>query len=68
MLAEGWSLEHDPEKWIPGFPKRSCSNKKIDRDDDSKKRHHDLVVGSLVQSYARPCRRLRDSRLHVSRP
>ncbi|MDI4236538.1 M24 family metallopeptidase [Bradyrhizobium sp. Arg237L] len=26
-----------------GFPKRSCSNKKIERDDDSKKNHHALV-------------------------
>src|ERR1700676_2004423 len=25
-----------------GFPKRSCSNKKIERDDDSKKSHHAL--------------------------
>jgi hypothetical protein len=26
-----------------GFPKRSCSNKRIERDDDSKKSHHALV-------------------------
>src|SRR5271156_2849445 len=32
-------LEHDPEKWAPVFRKRSCSNKKIERDDDSKKSH-----------------------------
>src|SRR6266851_3915975 len=32
-------LEHDPEKWGTGFRKRSCSNKKIERDDDSKKSH-----------------------------
>src|SRR6267143_6426888 len=48
-------LEHDPEKacpaldagWVPVFPRdkreafarRSCSNKKIERDDDSKKSH-----------------------------
>jgi hypothetical protein len=32
-------LEHDPEKWLPVFRKRSCSNKKIERDDDSKKSH-----------------------------
>jgi hypothetical protein len=32
-------LEHDPEKVGTGFPKRSCSNKKIERDDDSKKSH-----------------------------
>src|SRR3981189_2930115 len=42
-----FSLEHDPEKWVPVFPRdkreafarRSCSNKKIERDDDSKKSH-----------------------------
>jgi hypothetical protein len=48
------SPEHDPEKWVPVFPRdkrqafarRSCSNKKImlkqkiERDDDSKKSHH----------------------------
>jgi hypothetical protein len=22
-------LDHDPEKWEPGFPKRSCSNKEM---------------------------------------
>jgi hypothetical protein len=32
-------LEHDPEKWIPVFRKRSCSNEKIERNDDSKKSH-----------------------------
>jgi hypothetical protein len=30
-------LEHDPEKWEPVFGKRSCSNKEVERDDDSKK-------------------------------
>src|SRR3984957_18033899 len=42
--------EHDPEKWVPVFPRdkreafarRSCSNKKIERDDDSKKSHRAL--------------------------
>src|SRR5712671_5890093 len=41
-------LEHDPEKWTPVFrkacprarPEGSCSNQKIERDDDSKKSHH----------------------------
>jgi DNA-binding MarR family transcriptional regulator len=33
------TLEHDPEKWIPVFRKRSCANKKIEQDDDSKKSH-----------------------------
>jgi hypothetical protein len=36
-------LAHDPEKACPhlmrGVPKRSCLNKKIERDPDSKKRH-----------------------------
>src|SRR5713226_1475511 len=43
-------LEHDPEKWLPVFPRdkreafarRSCSNKKIERDDYSKKSHRAL--------------------------
>ena len=42
--------EHDPEKWVPVFPRdkreafarRSCSNKKIERDNESKKSHHAL--------------------------
>src|SRR5262249_42875660 len=38
-------LEHDPEKWIPVFGKRSCSKKKLERDDDSKKSHHALNAG-----------------------
>jgi hypothetical protein len=33
------TLEHDPEKWQPVFGKRSCSNKEVERDDDSKKNH-----------------------------
>src|SRR5712664_685234 len=36
--------EHDPEKWVPVFRKRSCSNKKIERDDDSQKSHPALAV------------------------
>ena len=51
---------HDPEKacpaldagWVPVFPRdkreafarRSCSNKKIERDDDSKKSHPALAL------------------------
>jgi hypothetical protein len=31
--------EHDPEKWEPVFGTRSCSNKELERDDDSKKNH-----------------------------
>ena len=37
-------LEHDPEKWIPVFGKRSCSTNKIERDDDSKKSHLALAL------------------------
>src|SRR6266851_10204662 len=45
-------LEHDPEKWVPVFPRdkreafarRSCSNKKIERYDDSKKSHPALAI------------------------
>src|SRR6516164_4960650 len=36
------SREHDPEKWEPVFGRRSCSNKKIERGDDSKKNHPTL--------------------------
>jgi len=52
---DGVGLEHDPENacpaldagWVPVFPRdkreafarRSCSNKKMERDDDSKKSH-----------------------------
>src|SRR5437764_13737207 len=46
-------LEHDPEKWKPVFGKRSCSNKDLERDDDSKKNHPGL--GCLCR--ARRCAR-----------
>src|SRR6266849_4027362 len=58
-------LEHDPEKWLPVFPRdkreafarRSCSNKKIERDDDSKKSHRALAECAVVLSQAaRKCR------------
>ena len=50
-------LEHDPEKWVPVFPRdkreafarRSCSNKKIERDDDSKKSHPAPVKRAAVE-------------------
>ena len=29
----GQCLEHDPEKWVTGFRKRSCSNKGLERDE-----------------------------------
>jgi hypothetical protein len=34
-----WAVEHDPEKWEPVFGKDQCSNKKLERDGDSKKNH-----------------------------
>src|SRR5262249_54355468 len=34
--GERRALEHDPEKWIPVFGKRSCSTNKLERDGDSK--------------------------------
>src|SRR5580704_3146193 len=40
-------LEHDPEKWAPVFGKRSCSNNKLERDDDSKKSHPALELKLL---------------------
>jgi hypothetical protein len=46
------NLKHDPGKWIPVFRKRSCLNKKIVRDDDSKKCH--LALAGLFAS-GNPC-------------
>src|ERR1700740_2863885 len=43
-LCRHGGLEHDPEKWIPVFGKRSCSKKRLERDDDSKKSHHVLTA------------------------
>jgi hypothetical protein len=37
------ALQHDSEKWVPVFGKRSCSNNKLERDDDSKKSHPALA-------------------------
>src|SRR5215469_13957966 len=45
------ALEHDPEKWIPVFGKRSCSKKKLERDDDSKKSHHALGPKSVLSLF-----------------
>ena len=36
-------LEHDPEKWIPVFRKRSCSTKDLERDRDSTQSHRALA-------------------------
>src|ERR1700716_3070237 len=57
-------IEHDPESWVPVFPRdkreafarRSSSNKKIERDDDSKKSHPALET-VLEQETAAPTRR-----------
>jgi hypothetical protein len=39
-------VEHDPEKWEPVFPKRSCSNKKMDDEHDSTQLNHALKPGA----------------------
>jgi hypothetical protein len=44
------TLEHDPEKWVPVFRKRSCSNKKIERDNDSKKSHPALKRSKKINN------------------
>jgi hypothetical protein len=41
-LFSGRPLKHDPEKWVPVFRKRSCSNKNIERDADLTKTHRAL--------------------------
>jgi len=38
-------LEHVPQKWEPVLRKRTCSNKELEQDDDSKKSHPALVLG-----------------------
>jgi hypothetical protein len=47
-------LKHDqesmPTRWVDtGFPKRSCANKKIERDDDSKKSHRAVVAARFTR-------------------
>src|SRR5262249_14480644 len=50
------ALQHDPEKacpgldpgWVPVFGKRSCSTKKLERDDDSKKSHPALARSTRI--------------------
>jgi hypothetical protein len=39
---------HDPEKWTPVFGKRSCTNKVLERDDDSKISHHALIGAGYI--------------------
>src|SRR5260370_30249890 len=54
-------VNHDPEKWVPVFPRdkreafarRSCSNKKIERDDDSKKSHPALDIRGAASTAPR---------------
>src|SRR5262249_15047121 len=48
------SLEHDPEKWVPVFGKRSCSTKKLERDDDSNKSHPALLPPFLSNPESGP--------------
>jgi zinc protease len=38
------ALEHVPQKWEPVLRKRTCSNKVMERDDDSRKSHPALVA------------------------
>jgi hypothetical protein len=38
-------LKHDPEKWVP-VSRKDHAQKKIERDDDSKKRHPALARGA----------------------
>jgi hypothetical protein len=38
------TLEHVPQKWEPVLRKRTCSNKEVEQDDDSKKSHPALAV------------------------
>ena len=51
------SLKHDPEKWAPVFGKRSCSTKKLERDDESKRSHPVLAAAfaaTLIAGTAQP--------------
>src|SRR5258708_17310389 len=64
--------------WVPVFPRdkreafarRSCSNKKIERDDDSKKSHPTLggIVGVIPPIMARTCRICYETTLHCEGP
>src|SRR5262245_41347316 len=45
-------LEHDPRKVGTGFRKRSCSNNRLKRDDDSKKSHLALRRPAHIASEA----------------
>jgi hypothetical protein len=47
------ALEHDPEKWIPLFGKRSSFDKGVERDDDSMKHQPALVYIARSKGSAR---------------
>jgi len=47
-------LEHDPEKWIPLFGKRSCSTNKLQRDAGSTKSHPAVARHRLRRDVAEP--------------
>jgi hypothetical protein len=49
------ALEHDPEKWVPVFRKRSCSNKKIERDDDFEEKSSRSGASEQNVRLAAPC-------------
>jgi|GEM_PF-1577882 hypothetical protein len=40
MIRKSMPSGHDPDGWVP-VPKRSCSNKKMERDDRLKRSHPD---------------------------
>src|SRR5262249_5392414 len=40
------TTEHDPDKWERAFGKRSCSNKEVERGDDSRKNHPALRLST----------------------
>ena len=58
MIRKKHALRPRPDGWIPVFPRdkreafarRSCSNKRIERDDDSKKSHPALDFSSEADS------------------
>src|SRR5262245_31846097 len=50
LPLDSTNAEHDPEKWMPVFGKDHAQNKKLERDDDSKKSH------PAPERVANPCR------------
>src|SRR3974390_2180913 len=53
-------LEHVPQKWEPVLRKRTCSNKELEQDDDSKKSHPALASGGSMPEPSDASRRERD--------